>query len=264
MSLVSINIDYLKRTYFYFDEAVNYQLDNKHFLRIYPVSVKDSEYFLSSCDILKIDKNSIPDAKIIQMSYLQFLYEKELKNEVGKQKLFNILFLCLKLQSPFVILNEMGKPLIMDRDSGIIINAKQFDDIKKIILYQNIIDYDDEYVNPDFQKNINESKMLKNKNIEIPNLERKMAIITAHTGISKKEQIEMTYRSHSLLFQEVYEESEYTTLYPLAAFNGKTDKVDKWIYKQKKNKFEDQVISVSDFNKQAGGNGEVAQRIVNN
>ena len=61
MSLVSINIDYLKRTYFYFDEAVNYQLDNKHFLKIYPVSVKDSEYFLSSCDILKIDKSFFTD-----------------------------------------------------------------------------------------------------------------------------------------------------------------------------------------------------------
>ena len=50
------------------------------------------------------------------------------------------------------------------------------------------------------------------------------------------------------------------------AFNSNfvnADKMEKWIYKIKKNKFEDQVVSVSKFNEQAGGNGQVAQKIVN-
>lgn len=262
MVAVSVDINYLTRTCFYFDEPVKYKLNENQFIDIYPVNLKESEYFLSSIDILKIDKNSLPDIKIIQMSYLQFLYEYQLKTAIDKQKLFNILHICLKLTSPLLIPDNNGRIVLIDEKQKVVINAKQFDDIKRIILYQNIIDYDDEYVNPEFQKNIQASAMLKNRNVEAPNLERRMAIITAHTGISKKEQMDMTYRSHSLLFQEVYEETEYTTLYPVMAFGGKADKMERWIYKTKKNKFEDQVISVSKFNEQAGGNGQVSQRII--
>lgn len=260
---VSIDIEYLTRTCFYFDEPVKYKLNENQAIEIYPVSLRDSEFFLSSIDILKIDKNSIPDAKIIQMSYLQFLYEEVLKDKISKQKLFNILNICLKFSSPFIVYDENKKPFLVDEKQRIVINAKQFDEIKRIILYQNFSEYDDEYINPEFQKNIEEAQKLKNKNIEAPNLERKMAIITAHTGISKKDQMEMTYRSHSMLFQEVYEETEYVTLFPIMAINGNVDKMERWIYKTKKNKFEDQVVSVSKFNEQAGGNGQVVQRIVN-
>lgn len=260
---VSVDIEYLTRTCFYFDESVKYKLNEKQTIEIYPVSLRDSEFFLSSIDILKIDKNSIPDAKIIQMSYLQFLYEEKLKDKINKQKLFNILNICLKMNAPYIVYDENKKPFLVDEEQRVVISAKQFDEIKRIILYQNFSEYNDEYVNPEFQKNIEEAQKLKNKNVEAPNLERRMAIITAHTGISKKQQMEMTYRSHSMLFQEVYEETEYVTLFPIMTINGKADKMERWIYKNKKNKFEDQVVSVSKFNEQAGGNGQVAQRIVN-
>lgn len=261
--VVSIDINYLTRCFFYFDKPVIYTLKNGKKIEINPVLLTDGEYFLSSIDILKIDKNSIPDVKMIQMSYLQFLYETILKDKVSKQKLFNILNICLKLKMPYILEEKDNKVYLVDKETGIVIDSKEFDDIKRIILYQNIVDYDDEYVNPEFQKNIDEALRLKNRNVEAPTLERKMAIITAHTGISKKEQMEMTYRTHSLLFQEVYEETEYTTLYPIMAIGGNADKMEKWIYKIKKNKFEDQVVSVSKFNEQAGGNGQVTQKIVN-
>ena len=260
---VSVDIDYLTRACFYFDEPVKYKLNEKQIIEIHPVFLRDSEFFLSSVNILKIDKNSIPDAKIIQMPYLQFLYEEVLKDEINKQKLFNILNICLKLSSPFIVYDNNKRPFLIDESQKIIINAKQFDEIKRIILYQNFSEYSDDYINPEFQKNIQDAQELKNRNIEAPNLERRMAIITAHTGISKKEQMEMTYRSHSILFQEVYEETEYVTLFPIMAINGNADKIERLIYKTKKNKFEDQVVSVSKFNEQAGGNGQVTQKIVN-
>lgn len=261
---MSINLDYLKRNFFYFDEPVEYTLENGQKVKIYPVSTRESEYFLSSKDILEFDKNSLPDVSIIQMSYLQFLKEILLEKEENKQKLYNILKICLHFNNPYLITKERKKVFLIDKSQNLTISSKDFDDIKRIILYQNIIDYDDEYVNPELQKKLNEEAYLKSRNIEIPSLERKIAIITAHTGIPKSLQLQMTYRSHSLLFQEVYEESEYVTLYPLRAYSGNTDKIDKWIYKRKKEKFADQVISVSNFNKQAGGNGNVQQKIINN
>lgn len=262
---MNLDINYLTRTFFYFDKPVNYLLDKNNYIKIFPVMLEDSEIFLSSMDILTIDKNSIPDTKIIQMSYLQFLFEKQLQDRINQQKLLNILILCLKMKRPSIKLDRNNRPIIIDLNENNIvnINSKQFDEIKRIILYQNLIDYDDEYINPELKKNIEESNYLKNRNIEVPTLERKIAIITAHTGISKQEQLKMTYRSHSLLFDEVYEETEYTTLYPLAVFGGETDKIEKWIYKQKKGKFDGKVVSVSSYNKQAGGDGNVGQRIIN-
>ena len=264
MRAVSIDLNYLKHNFFYFDEPVEYSLENHQTIKIYPVPLRQSEYFLNSKDILEVDKNSMPDVKIIQMSYLQFLVEVLLQNDINKSKFLNILKICLKFETPLLGLDENKKIVLADRNMDVVINSKEFDDIKRIILYQNIVDYDDEYVNPELKKKLDEEAYLKSRNIEIPSLERKIAIITAHTGISKLSQLEMTYRSHSLLFQEVYEESEFNTLYPLRAFSGNADKVEKWIYKNKKEKFADQVVSVSNFNKQAGGNGNVQQKIINN
>lgn len=258
-----VDIEYLKRKYFYFDDPVPYKSNNNQIIFIYPISLRDSEFFLSSKEVLEIDKNSLPDVKIIQMTYLEFLCKVVLQEEEQRQKLLNILILCLKFNNPIIVYDEKNKPFLIDKEKEIIINSKDFDEIKRIILYQNLIDYDDEYVNPELQQKIDEDKMLKMRNVDFPSLERKMSIITAHTGILKKDQLEMTYRTHSSLFQEVYEETEYNTLYPVAAFTGQSDKVSKWIYRMKKNKFEDQVVSVSNFNKQAGGTGEVGQKIVN-
>ncbi len=261
---MSIDIGYLKHNFFYFDKPVEYKLDSGYILNIYPIYLKDSEYFLLSKDILDYDKNSVPDPKVIQMSYLQFLYEFLLKEEINKQKLLNILILCLKIKNPIISFDKNNKIVLIDYDNqDIIISQKQFDDIRRIILYQNLIDYDDEYINPELKKNLDEEMYLKNKNIDPPSLERKIAIISAHTGILKSDQLDMTYRFHSLLFQEVYEESEYNTLYPIIALSGQSDKAEKWIYKNKKEKFADRTVSVSQFNKQAGGTGNVEQKIIN-
>ena len=97
-----------------------------------------------------------------------------------------------------------------------------------------------------------EVDMLKNKNLEIPNLERKIAIITAHTGLSKKEQLEMTYRSHSLLFEEVCSEVEFVTIRPVALFGGNGDKLDHWIFKKKKDKIENYLTNVDKYTKSMG------------
>ena len=49
-----------------------------------------------------------------------------------------------------------------------VISEKEFDDIKKIILYQNDIDYDDRYVNPDVQKEYEKWCALKSKKVHNP------------------------------------------------------------------------------------------------
>ena len=160
---------------------------------------------------------------------------------------------CLHINSPYIGFDENNKPYLVDKENDILIGPKDFDNIKRLILYQNLIHYDDEYINPELKAAISEVDELRNKGIDTPTIERRIAIITAHCGLSKKEQLQMTYRSHSLLFEEVYGEVEYTTLRPIALFGGNSDKIDNWIYKKKKGKFDGYVTDAEKYSASMGG-----------
>ena len=249
---MKIDIDFYKKAYFYFDKPVDYQIKDK-LIKIYPVAVEDSEVFLSSMNILMVDKNSSPSVDIIQMSYLEFIYKILFQDRTNIDRFVNILKYCLHINSPYIGFNENNKPYLVDKENDILIGPKDFDNIKRLILYQNLIHYDDEYINPELKAAMSEVDELRNKGIDTPTIERRIAIITAHCGLSKKEQLQMTYRSHSLLFEEVYGEVEFTTLRPVALFGGNSDKIDNWIYKKKKGKFDGYVTDAEKYSASMGG-----------
>lgn len=249
---MKIDIDFYKKAYFYFDKPVDYQIKDK-LIKIYPVAVEDSEVFLSSMNILMVDKNSSPSVEIIQMSYLEFIYKILFQDQTNIDRFVNILKYCLHINSPYVGFDKNDKPYLEDKENDILIGPKDFDNIKRLILYQNLIHYDDEYINPELKAAMSEVDELRNKGIDSPTIERRIAIITAHCGLSKQEQLKMTYRSHSLLFEEVYGEVEYTTLRPIALFGGNGDKIDNWIYKKKKDKFDGYVTDADKYSASMGG-----------
>ena len=249
---MKIDIDFYKKAYFYFDKPVDYQIKDK-LIKIYPVAVEDSEVFLSSMNILMVDKNSSPSVEIIQMSYLEFIYKFLFQDQTNIDRFVNILKYCLHINSPYIGFDENNKPYLVDKENDILIGPKDFDNIKRLILYQNLIHYDDEYINPELKAAMSEVDELRNKGIDSPTIERRIAIITAHCGLSKQEQLKMTYRSHSLLFEEVYGEVEYTTLRPIALFGGNGDKIDNWIYKKKKDKFDGYVTDADKYSASMGG-----------
>ena len=249
---MKIDIDFYKKAYFYFDKPVDYQIKDK-LIKIYPIAVEDSEVFLSSMNILMVDKNSSPSVEIIQMSYLEFIYKFLFQDQTNIDRFVNILKYCLHINSPYIGFDENNKPYLVDKENDILIGPKDFDNIKRLILYQNLIHYDDEYINPELKAAMSEVDELRNKGIDSPTIERRIAIITAHCGLSKQEQLKMTYRSHSLLFEEVYGEVEYTTLRPIALFGGNGDKIDNWIYKKKKDKFDGYITDADKYSASMGG-----------
>lgn len=251
-----INIDFLSQAYFYFDFSVPYKVEENKTLYIFPIFLKDSEFFLASCDILNINKNASPSVEIIQMSYLEFLCKYLLQQNLYKDKLSTILKFCLHFKEPSIIFKN-NKPFLRDEELDLEINAKQFDDIRRIIMYQNILHYDDSYINPDLKKAIDEAKELKNKKLVTPSIERKIAIITSHCGLPKREQLEMTYRSHCLLFEEVSGEVEFETTRPVALrFN---QEIEHWIYKNKKGKFEDYIMDADKYQQMFGAGNKIAK-----
>ena len=259
---MAIDINYYREAYFTFDKPVPYKLKCGKEITINPVNLSDSIIFITSYNVLDIDKNKTNDVEVISMSYLKFLAKRVLPfDEVCKQQFINICLLCLGFKYPYVDFDEKDRAILYNVDIGtnkelFHISAKEFDDIKRIILYQNLPNFDDSYINPELKERIEEVDALKNKNFEAPSLERRIAIITSHCGINKRDQLEMTLRSHSILFQEVNNEVEYMCTKPLAIENGKGDKIQ-WIFKEKKDKYKDYIMSVEDYNKSMGGDGSV-------
>lgn len=256
---MAVDIDILSKAFFTIDEPVPYKLDDKNILYIIPVLVKDSEVFSSSCDVLQIDKNSMPSVEIIQMSYLDFLVKVLIPSDESKlwlDKLFNIMRLCLGWDNWSLQFDDKNKISLINNVTKQAINGKQFDEIKRIILYQNLLHYDDEYIDPDLKKAIEETNKLRAANIVPPSLERRISIITSHCGVVKRDQLVMTMRSHQSLFDECNGEVEYTTTRPIALYVGKAKDVE-WMYKAKKDKYSNYIVSLEDYNKSMGGDGKV-------
>ena len=251
--------------YFAYDKPVPYKLRNGHELQIYPVKLQDSLIFLTSCDLLTIDKNSLGSVEIIQMSYLKYIMQYKLSQEdedaakYERQKLTNICILCFHMQLPFILNDDSGKPFIGDvGNSEVKIYEKDFEDIRRIVMYQNILDYDDEYIDPDLKKAIEETKAMRAAKCAPISTERKIAIVAAHTGYDKEKLYTMTYRSFNLLFNEVCEEVDFLTTRPIALYAGKAKDMEHWIYKKKKDKYSDYIMTLEDYNKSMGGDGQVA------
>lgn len=209
-----INIEELSILYFMNDEPVPYETKSGYTIHIHPIKVRDWNLFEPSCSILKINKNEINDFEIIKMTYLQFLHDIVIPSDVEWNVSFRNLMI-LSLHEPIFCLDKnKGKSNVVigneDGDVVGLITPKEFDEISKIILFQNFIDYDDRYVNPEVRKMMEDyNRLTSGGNSVNPTLERKIAYVIGKTGINKKDLIDMTYRT----FFQVYNSEVESELY---------------------------------------------------
>ena len=77
-----------------YDEPVRYKN-----LKIYPIRVRDSVDFYTCAECLQLDKNSIPDARIISMTYLDYMLSASNEDNIYRKKAEVLLRLCLRLQN---------------------------------------------------------------------------------------------------------------------------------------------------------------------
>lgn len=247
--------DFVSR-YAALDEPIPYKE-----LSIKPVLVRDYYKFAVYSDVLHIEKNEIQDLDVIQMNYLDFLFEYIFKDarvldeatqytmgQLYQDKFCQILMLCFQTTDIKVFKQNNHNILIID---NITINDNEFDDIRRIIMYQNIYDYDDGYISPDIRKAMEDYYAVKNKGLTSPELEDKMAELTAMTGILKRDILTMTYREFENVFDASMGRLEYQ-INRTAELSGMT-KFDKpikhWIYQRKKDKFNEAFTSYENLKK---------------
>jgi len=253
------NIQEYIEPYVTFDEPIPYKG-----LYLYPVKMKDVYKFLASVDILNIEKNKIADIQIIQMNYLQFLFNIVLSDIVWRKKLLGILTLCLKAESNETF-EEFPEDEVLVRTSldrtvylyngwdirfevfknnqvylyvnNIEIDGKSFDELRKIIMFQNVNEYDDAEMSDDFKEVVENYYKIKNKGMKSLTIEDKIDVVMSQTSYTKDDIKEISYRNFDRIFNKIIEKTEYV-IGKIAEMQGCTkEPTEHWVYKKDKNKY---------------------------
>ena len=155
-------------TYVTFDSPVPYKG-----LKIYPILVKDYLYFNLYAQCFSLDKNSIPNMKIISMTNLEYIYylaESEEKNASYLVYFDRLLSMCIKNDDSFDDLNksverygysEKRKPIFKIGEE--IYDSKDFEALKEIICEQNLFELPDENISKEVRDSLEKAKEYKDK-----------------------------------------------------------------------------------------------------
>lgn len=203
-----------------FDDPIDYKG-----LLLYPVSIKKINKFLQSSSVLRIQKEYIPDKEIIKMSYLKFLMtniDKE-KGEYGESLTFDLLALCFMI---CMRIEEISIRLFIDEDgktklilNGVEIDENEFDYLRKLILYQNLPNYDDELMNPDLKNDLEEADKIKNGGEETEDFEHLIANLVIGTGMNIDDVKNLPIRKFYIIGQVMDRKLHYS-IYKQASVGG--------------------------------------------
>ena len=203
-----------------FDDPINYKG-----LLLYPVSIRKINKFLQSSSVIRIQKEYIPDKEIIKMSYLKFLMtniDKE-KEEYGESLTFDLLALCFMI---CMRIEEISIRLFIDEDgktklilNGVEIDENEFDYLRKLILYQNLPNYDDELMNPDLKNDLEEADKIKNGGEETEDFEHLIANLVIGTGMNIDDVKNLPIRKFYIIGQVMDRKLHYS-IYKQASVGG--------------------------------------------
>lgn len=216
--------------------------------------MKDLYEYQISVSVIAHSKLDNEETK--ELSHLQFILEYIITDQFHLACLLRLFQLCFGWEDAWVgKLTPEAEYIICkvneDRtiDTSVIISEADWEDIKRIIQYQNDPNYDDiVHLDEQLRKDQALEAKLKNKNTDIPDLERKIWIIAAQTGLLPAQQYELTIRGFENLYSEVTGYAEFLASYALRAkYAEKGKPADHWIWRKKKNRLEGMGHEASGF-----------------
>lgn len=171
-------------------------------ITLYPVSMKNVLEFQSLSQSIIIRKNSTFHEKlIIKMSYLEFLIhclgndDIESKYKItGLSQYYILAMYLLKLCCPDaeIKINEQNGYYIINEE---IITPQIFDDLRRIIIIQNDIDFDiDDFINYDTEQRLLKAQKDINKNSKPANMEDYIDSLVIAMNITEKQIMDMSIR----------------------------------------------------------------------
>ncbi len=141
-------------------------------IKLYPISVKDYFFFNFYAQCLTVEKNLIPDAKIIAMKDLEYLYYATETDEKTPYILYfdRLLSLSLKEDKSFENIREsVNRYKYKENKQPFFIIGNEefyyddFDELKKIISEQNSLELPDETISKEVRDSLKKAKDYKSK-----------------------------------------------------------------------------------------------------
>jgi len=234
--------------YYIFDDPVPYRN-----LKLYPVRMRDYLLFHYFANVLVLDKNSIPDFKIITMTYLEWLFhetETDMENKPYILWLDRLLEMVLKDDESFSDMNksvqryrrdEKGKPYILIGDQKY--DSSDFEEIKMIIAEQNDLDLPDESIQKELRDSIEEANRIRQRlnKTRIAPLEEQIVAVSIYTGWPLEQIYDLTIRKYGMVIQRSDHLLHYK-IYLTASLSGMVEFKDKsiikhWLSDLKKDRF---------------------------
>lgn len=171
-------------------------------ITLYPVTMNNIVSFQALSQSIIVRKNStFHEKKIIKMTYLDFLLycfgNKELEEQYKISGLSQYYFYAIQLlqlcckESKIKINKQTGQYYINDE----LITPQIFDDLRRIIIIQNDIDFDiDEFLNYDTEQRLLRAKKDLNKNEDKANIEDYIDSLVIAMNTTEEQIMNMTIR----------------------------------------------------------------------
>jgi len=124
------------------------------------------------------------------------------------------------------------------------ITPSEYENLRKLVCYQNMLDFDDEYVDPELKADLEEVAKLKNPSGVTPSLEKQMAAVITGSSYKYEDLKELTLRKFTMLLRIIDAKLHYMC-YQEGKMSGLVqfkNEPDHWIWSsddQKKDKFKD-------------------------
>lgn len=154
-------------TYLLYNDPVPYTKN----INLYPVRMSEILPFMQNIQAFTVRKNSIfPLKEILKMTYLDFLFytykNTELAIEFKMPELpvlleYTLDLLCLVCNTQEVTIDTVNKLVVIN---GEVVSGSMFDDIRRIVIIQNDVDFDiDEFIHYDTELELEKAKNKVNK-----------------------------------------------------------------------------------------------------
>ena len=182
----------------------------------------------------------------------------ERKREIEKDA--EELFLCPKCHSPlresiFISNTDNKKSLFIGHQE---IKKEDYDFLRRIYCYQNILDYDDSYVDPELKQAVEERHRLEAGDSEPPSLEKQEAAIVTGSPYTFETVKELTLRKFTVLLRIIEAKLQYIAMRTGEMSGMVTFKnpIPHWLYSgNKKKSIMDEVTSLDSFKGKFQENG---------
>lgn len=237
--------------YLFYDKPIPYKD-----LLIYPATMDRylDFHFYISC--LLLDKNSIPDPKVISMTYLRFMYYMAETTQLPYLYMFKeLLKMVLHIDNDSDLwfgTDPNGKAIF--RIKGVIYDSEDLDKITDIVFLQNSIEHIDDTIQKEVRDAMEKAKVYKMKQNEYKmcSLEDQMICVLISTALKFDDINKLTIRKFSKILERVDYKLHYE-IYLSAEMSGMVkfkdeNKIKHWMADlTKSDKYEDVKVDADEM-----------------